>query len=94
MTGKKWGDMSYKDKLSSVLCISSFLVGVLLIFIGLFLPPAGEISNSVLVGTGTFLSFCGAIMGINIKYRYETEKMKTELEESITKRLKKEKIEE
>ena len=89
MTGKKWVDMSFKDKMSSVLCISAFAVGVLLIFIGLFLPPVGEVSNSVLVGTGTFLSFCGAIMGINIKYRYETEKMKTELEESITKRLNK-----
>lgn len=42
-------------------------VGTALCFIGLFLPPIGYISNSVLIASGLFLSMGGMIEGIDIK---------------------------
>jgi len=49
------------------LCIS----GVVLLFLGLYLPPAGEISSSVLVAYGETLTFAGSLIGIDYHYRYK-----------------------
>ena len=88
----KWSDLSFKDKLSSVLCLSSFWVGVILIFVGLLLPPIGEVSGSVLTGVGFFLTFCGSLIGINNHYKFETQKMKADVESAIEKTLRKKNI--
>ena len=42
----------------------SVIVGVVLTFLGLFLPPTGEIDNSVLVAVGQFLTMAAAGLGI------------------------------
>jgi hypothetical protein len=44
--------------------VAAFLVGVVLTFLGLFLPPTGEIDNSVLVAVGQFLTMAAAGLGI------------------------------
>jgi len=48
------------------LCIS----GVVLLFLGLYLPPVGEIDSSVLVAYGETLTFAGSLIGIDYHYRY------------------------
>lgn len=44
--------------------VASFIIGTVLIFMGLFMPPKGDIQNSVLVGTGQFLSLTAGGLGI------------------------------
>ena len=44
--------------------VAAFLVGVVLTSLGLFLPPTGEIDNSVLVAVGQFLTMAAAGLGI------------------------------
>lgn len=60
--------------------ISSFIVGTALIFMGLFMPPKGDINNSVLVGTGQFLSLTAGGLGIKqyIDGKYGSIKNKEE----------------
>ncbi|WP_321479709.1 hypothetical protein [uncultured Bacteroides sp.] len=45
--------------------------GCLLLFIGLWLPPEGEIHSSVLVAFGEVLTFAGSLFGIDYRYRYK-----------------------
>lgn len=53
-----------KDSIIVGLSVASFLVGVVLTFLGLFLPPTGEIDNSVLVAVGQFLTMAATGLGI------------------------------
>lgn len=53
-----------KDSVIVSVAVASFLVGTTLTFLGLFLPPTGEIDNSVLVAVGQFLTLAAAGLGV------------------------------
>lgn len=48
------------------------LAGMVLLFLGFFTPPSGEISSSVLVAFGEISTFAGALIGIDCHYRYKS----------------------
>ena len=47
------------------LCLS----GIVLLFLGFWIPPQGEIDSSVLVAFGEVSTFAGALFGVDYKYR-------------------------
>ena len=53
------------------LCLATItlVVGLLLIFIAFWVPPMGAIHPSVLTAFGEMLTFVGAIVGIDYRYR-------------------------
>lgn len=53
------------------LTLSTLLVifGVILITVSFFVPPTGVIDPSVLTAFGEILTFAGALIGIDAKYR-------------------------
>lgn len=46
------------------------LAGLVLLFLGLFIPPKGEIHNSLLIAFGEICTFAGALIGVDYHYRY------------------------
>ena len=54
--------MSHKLQIYSALCM--LLSGVILSYMGFFIPPIGEISDSVLWYFGQTLIYAGSIFGI------------------------------
>lgn len=74
-----WKELSFKDKLSYILCICSFIIGVLLTIAGFIVNPLGDIDASVLTSLGLFLSFSGSIIGITQHYSQQLENFKTEI---------------
>lgn len=48
------------------------VAGIVLIFSGFWVPPQGEINNSVLVAFGEISTFAGALFGVD--YTYKTRK--------------------
>lgn len=83
---KNWKELSYKEKLSYVLCIVSFTVGVILAILGMLIIPVGEISASVLTATGLFLAFCGSVIGIHVAYKSKFEDFLLEIEDKLHKK--------
>lgn len=55
---------SRRDRVIVGISIASFIVGTILTFLGLLLPPLGVIDNSVLVAVGQFLTLCAAGLGV------------------------------
>ena len=53
--------------LGSVVTIS----GLILLFVGCFIPPSGEIHSSILVAFGEAATFAGALIGVDYHYRYK-----------------------
>jgi len=45
------------------------VAGLILLFLGFWLPPKGEIHSSVLVAFGETSTFAGALFGVDYKYR-------------------------
>ena len=74
-----WNELHFKDKLSYVLCIFSFIIGVILTIARFIVKPLGEVDDSVLTSLGLFLSFSGSIIGIAQHYSHQLENFKKEI---------------
>lgn len=72
-----------KEKLYTGLAFLSFMVGVVLVFTGLLLPPAGQIDGNVLVGVGEFLSLTAGLLGISEHFNSEFRNFKREIRHEI-----------
>ncbi len=66
--------LSEATKLSIQLALGVFLalVGIALLWVGLFLEPVGEIHASVLTALGEVFTFSGALIGIDYTYKWKT----------------------
>lgn len=78
-----------KRKLNVQLALGVILVltGIVLLFLGFYAVPVGEIANSVLVAYGEVSTFAGALIGVDYSYKFKTFKIE---EEEKTRRHKKE----
>lgn len=83
MENNNWNSLSFKNKMSYILCISSFLVGVLLTIAGFLVNPLGEVDGSILTSLGVFLTFSGSIIGISQHYGAQLEGFKSEIRKEL-----------
>lgn len=76
MKNKRLHILSTKEKMTIQLWLGVFLaiIGVALIWTGLFLPPIAEIHPSVLTAVGEVFTFAGALIGIDYTYKFKTIK--------------------
>ena len=58
----------------SGLCV--LIAGIVLSFIGIYMPPLGEIHASVLTLVGEFLTFSGSALGIGSYTTIQLQKIK------------------
>lgn len=79
MSETNWNSLTFKSKLSFIVCIIAFLGGMTLTFLGFFAPPTGDISGGVISCFGMLLTFVGSILGISQHYSVELEKIKAEV---------------
>lgn len=75
--------MTTKEKLQYSVAIIGLSIGVIFCGISLFTPPPGQIDNSAIYVLGLFLSFCGAIFGIDLSYQSKIDKMRIEIENRL-----------
>ena len=61
-----------KLKWMIISAVALVITGILLVMMGLWMPPIGEIHPSVLTALGELLTFSGALFGINASYRLKT----------------------
>lgn len=61
------------NRLNIQMALGGLLIvaGLTLIFLGLFIPPKGEIHNSILIAFGEMSTFAGALIGVDYHYRYK-----------------------
>lgn len=83
MENNNWKSLSFKNKMSYVLCISSFVIGVVLTVSGFLVNPLGEVHASILTSLGVFLTFSGSIIGIAQHYGAQLEGFKSEIRKEL-----------
>ena len=67
-----------KENIQFISSLIMLICGVVLVFISLFLPPAGVIHPSVISVFGLFLTFVGAVWNIDVKYAFKTEELRND----------------
>lgn len=69
-----------KIKLNIQLALGVILVvaGLVLLYLGFYAHPIGDITNSVLVAYGEVSTFAGALIGVDYSYKYRTFKFEQE----------------
>ena len=72
-------------KLTLQIIIATVLVaaGLVLLFLGFFAVPVGEISASVLTAFGEVATFAGALLGIDYTYKFRTYKIDKRYEDKM-----------
>lgn len=77
---EEFDKLTFKEVLVYSLAIVCSVAGWTLLFLGMYLPPTGQIHESVLTAFGLNLVFVGSLLGISMHYANEAKKFK----ESIT----------
>ena len=66
-----------KTELTSAILLVA--VGAFLLIAGLFIPPMGVIHPSILVAFGEVAVFAGSLFGIDLHYKMEFNKFKSDI---------------
>ena len=80
-----WEDLSFKERMSYVFATGSFALGWVITFVGFFLPPMGQVHETVLWVLGQALLFTGAVIGIGQYYNSQVLNFKKDIMHFIQK---------
>ena len=92
MEKKKFDDKLFKITLQSIVAGVVIIAGIVLIFLGFYADPTGEIHPSVLTAFGEASTLGGALLGVDASYKtkmytldkeYKLKKDETAAEEDI-----------
>lgn len=80
---QEFDKLSFKELIIYVLAVVTMTAGLTLLFIGLFIPPEGEIHSSVITAFGILCTFVASLLGISIHYANELDKFKANVQERL-----------
>lgn len=73
---QEFDKLTFKEAIVYTLASLSLITGFVLLFIGMFTEPKGEIHESVLTAFGVILIFVGSMLGISMHYTNELLQLK------------------
>ena len=79
----KWVGLNIKDKIAIVSAIVAFILGWAMSIAGFWLPPIGEVADSVLWILGQALIYSASVFGVTTYFTSETVRMKADINNHI-----------
>ncbi len=73
---QEFDKLTFKETVSYSMAFLSLVTGFVMLFIGMFTEPKGQIHESVLTAFGIILVFVGTIMGISMHFANELIRFK------------------
>ena len=86
---QEFDKLTFKEALTYGLAIVSLFLGFVLLFFGMFLPPEGQIHESVLTAFSVSLLFVGSVLGIEMKYADKARDLKASITKYVSDELSK-----
>lgn len=80
---EEFDKLTFKEVIIYTLAVVTMLAGLTLLFIGLYIPPEGEIHGSVLTAFGSVCIFVASLLGISLHYANELDKFKNTVQEQL-----------
>ena len=75
--------LSFREALNYIIAIVCLVTGTVAVFLSLYIPPVGEIHNSVLTYFGLCTTFAGILLGVSTVYNGELLKFKKSVTEML-----------
>ena len=80
---QEFDKLTFKEMIIYTLAVITMAAGLTLLFIGLYMPPEGEIHGSVLTAFGSICIFVASLLGISLHYANELDKFKNTVQEQL-----------
>lgn len=80
---EEFDKLTFKEVLVYSLAVVTMIAGVVLLFLGMYIPPEGQIHTSVLSAFGMICVFSASLLGISIHYSNELSKFKSSITERV-----------
>lgn len=80
---QEFDKLTFKEVIIYSLAVVSTVAGFVLIFLGMYIPPEGQIHESVLTAFGIILVFSGSLLGVSLHYANELTKFKASINERM-----------
>lgn len=73
---QEFDKLTFKETIVYLLAVATISAAFVLLFLGMYIPPEGEIHDSVLTAFGISLLFVGSLLGISMHYGSELTRFK------------------
>ncbi|MBO7732914.1 MAG: hypothetical protein J6S67_10185 [Methanobrevibacter sp.] len=76
-------DLNIKERLAIISAISAFILGWIMSIAGFWIPPVGEVADSILWILGQALIYAASVFGVTSYFSAETLQMKKDINAHI-----------
>lgn len=73
---QEFDKLTFKEVLVYTMSMVTMLAGMVLLFLGMYIPPEGQIHESVLTAFGIICVFSASLLGISMHYAAELNRFK------------------
>lgn len=80
-----WNDLNVKEKVAIISAISAFILGWGMSICGFWIPPIGEVADSILWILGQALIYAASVFGVTSYFSAEAVAMKNDIHKHIEK---------
>ena len=79
----KWVDLNIKDKLAILSAIIAFVLGWCMSIAGFWIPPVGEVADSILWILGQALLYAASVFGVSAYFRSESVQLRKDIDKHL-----------
>lgn len=79
----KWNDLSVKEKLAIITACLAFILGWAMTIAGFWMPPVGEVADSILWILGQSLIYTASVFGVSMYFKSEALRLKSDVDKHI-----------
>ena len=79
----KWVDLNIKEKLSIASAIIAFILGWCMSIAGFWIPPVGEVADSILWILGQALLYAASVFGVSAYFRSESVQLRRDMDKHL-----------
>lgn len=78
-----WNDLSIKEKIAIISAVSAFCLGWAMSIGAFFVPPVGEVADSILWILGQALLYSSAVFGVSAYFRSEAVQLRRDMDKHL-----------
>lgn len=79
----KWVDLNIKEKLAILSAVVAFILGWCMSIAGFWIPPIGEVADSILWILGQALLYAASVFGVSAYFRSETVQLRKDMDKHL-----------
>lgn len=79
----KWVDLNIKDKLAILSACIAFILGWCMSIAGFWIPPVGEVADSILWILGQALLYAASVFGVSAYFRSESVQLRKDIDKHL-----------